>query len=64
MQFEIMQAVSAVRYFGARSSIIRRADCRNWLHFYRIPCRLSLMVGKELCALINNITILNSQFNY
>ena len=40
---EIVQAISAVRHFGSRSGMIRRADFRNWLHFYRIQCRLSII---------------------
>ena len=35
---EIVQAISAVLHFGDRSGMIRRADCRYWLHFYRIAC--------------------------
>ena len=38
---EIVQATSAVRQFGGRSGMIRQPQCRNWLHFYRITCRLS-----------------------
>ena len=30
---EIVQAISAVRQFDGRSGMIRRPECRNWLHF-------------------------------
>ena len=43
---EIAQAISAVRQFGGRSGMIRQPQCRNWLHFYRITCRLS-KIGRE-----------------
>ena len=39
---ELVQAISAVRHFDGRSGMIRRPEFRNWLHFYRIPCRLSI----------------------
>ena len=39
---------NSVRHFGGRSGMIRRADCRNWLHFYRIPCRLSIIGRKKV----------------
>ena len=45
---EIVQAISAVRHFGGRSGIIRRAVCRNWLHFYRIPCRVFIIGRKKV----------------
>ena len=38
---EIVQAISAVWQFGGRLGMIRRPQCRNWLHFYRITCRSS-----------------------
>ena len=44
---EIVQAISADRHFGGHSGMIRH-NCRNWLHFYRIPCRLSILVGKKV----------------
>ena len=43
---EIVQAISVVRQFGGCSGLIWRPECRNWLHFYRIPCRLS-KIGRE-----------------
>ena len=44
---EIVQVISVFRHFGGHSGMIRRADCRNWLHFYRIPCRLFIIGGKR-----------------
>ena len=38
---ETVQVISAVWQFGGRSGMIRQPQCRNWLHFYRIICRLS-----------------------
>ena len=38
---ETVQVISAVWQFGGRSGMIRQPQCRNWLHFYRITCRLS-----------------------
>ena len=43
---EIVQAISAVRQFGGRSSMIRQPQCRNWMHFFRITCRLC-KIGRE-----------------
>ena len=45
---EIAQAISAVRQFGGRSGMIRQPQCRNWLHFYRITCRLSKIGRKKV----------------
>ena len=45
---EIVQAVSAVRQFGGRSGIIRQPQCRTWLHFYRITCKLSKIGQKKV----------------
>ena len=45
---EIVQAISAVRQFGGRSGMIRQPQCRNWLHFYRITCRLSKTGRKKV----------------
>ena len=45
---EIVQAISAVRQFGGRSGMIRQPQCRNWLHFYRITCRLSKIGRKKV----------------
>ena len=45
---EIVQAISAVRQFGGRSGIIRQTQCRNWLHFYRIACRMSKIGRKKV----------------
>ena len=39
-----MQAISAVWQFAGR--MIRRPECRNWLHFNQISCRLSI-IGRE-----------------
>ena len=47
IQFGNSAAISAVRYFGRRSGMVRRADCRNWLHFYRSPCRLSIICREK-----------------
>ena len=33
---EIVQTISAVRHFGGRLGMIRRAVCRNWLHFTQL----------------------------
>ena len=41
MHFGNSAAISAVRQFGSRSGMIRQPQYRNWLHFYRITCRLS-----------------------
>ena len=47
---EIVQVISAVRQFGGRSGMIRQSQCRNWLRFYRITCRLS-KIGRKRCIL-------------
>ena len=45
---EIVQAISAVRQFGGRPGMIRQPQCRNWLHCYRITCRLSKIGRKKV----------------
>ena len=45
---QCMQFGKSAGNFGGRSGMIRRADCRNWLHFYRIPCRLSIIGRKRV----------------
>ena len=45
---EIVQEISAVLQFGGRSGMIRRPQCRNWSHFYRITCRLSKIGRKKV----------------
>ena len=47
---EIVQAISAVRQFGGRPGMIRQPQFRNWLHCYRITCRLS-KIGRKRCML-------------
>ena len=45
---EIVPAISSARQFGGRSGMIRQPQCRNWLHFYRITCRLSKIGRKKV----------------
>ena len=51
---EIVQAISAVRQFGGRSGMIRQPQCRNWLHFYQITCRLS-KIGRKNVYVLNAV---------
>ena len=46
---QYMQFGNSAGNFDGRSGMIRRADCRNWLHFYRISCRLFMIFSEKSC---------------